>query len=181
MPKYWPTWLGLLLGLIVLLIGIRSGSSIDEGWRLAARWTGRASFPLFIVTFMASSLAALFPKPWTRRLLRERRWWGLGFAACFIIHLLALMIFNWRMGNFPPVGLVDQGVLAYLLLLAMMLTSTNAARRKMGHAWTWLHRAGMWLFLAIFAFAGAGAMGMTFKLVSFAAVCLRIAAWWQRR
>ena len=181
MPKQWPTWLGLAVGLIALSLGILNGPTLDDGWRLAARWTGRASFPLFIVTFVASSLATLYPRPWTRALLRARRWWGLGFAACFAVHLVALSIFNWRTGNFPPAGLVDPGVLAYALLLSMVLTSNHTAQRAMGRRWIWLHRTGMWVFLLIFGQPGKGLIAATYTLVSLSAACLRIAAWWQRR
>ena len=181
MPKHWPTWLGFVVGLIALLLGVLSGPSFDDGWQLAARWTGRASFPLFIITFIASSLATLYPSPRTRALLRDRRWWGLGFAACFAVHLVALSIFNWRMEKFPPVGLVDPGVLAYTLLLAMVLTSNGAAQRGMGRGWTWLHRTGMWVFLLIFGQPGKGLIAVTYTLVSVTAACLRVAAWWQSR
>lgn len=181
MPKRWPTWFGFAVGLTALSLGIASGSSLDEGWELAARWTGRASFPLFVVTFVASSLATLFPRPWTRTLLRERRWWGLGFAACFAVHLVALSVFNWRMGRFPPVDSVNAGVLAYALLLAMVLTSNGAAQRRLGRGWTWLHRTGMWVFLVIFGLPGEGPADMAYTLVSLSAAGLRVAAWWQRR
>ena len=181
MPKRWPMWFGFVVGSIALSLGIVNGSSLDEGWKLAARWTGRASFPLFIVTFIASSLATLYPRRWTRTLLRERRWWGLGFAACFAIHLVALSVFNWRIEKFPPVGLVDPGVLAYGLLLAMVLTSNRAAQRSMGRRWTWLHRTGMWVFVLIFGQPGAGPIAVTYTLVSLSAACLRIATWWQSR
>lgn len=174
-------WLGLVVGLMALSLGIASGSTPDEGWKLAARWTGRASFPLFIVTFIASSLATLFPGPLTRTLLRDRRWWGLGFAACFAVHLVALSVFNWRTDKFPPVGLFDPGVLAYGLLLAMVLTSNGAAQRAMGRGWTWLHRTGMWVFLLIFGQPGTGLIAMTYTLVSLSAAGLRLAAWWQRK
>lgn len=181
MPKRWPIWLGFTLGLIALSSGLLSGSSADESWQLAARWTGRVSFPLFIVTFVASSLAYLFPYPWTIELLRNRRWWGLGFASCFTLHLVALSVFNWHIGKFPPVGLVDPGVLAYALMLAMVLTSNRRAQRWMGRGWKWLHRTGMWVFLLIFGQPGEGLFPTIYMLVSFAALCMRIAAWWHRR
>ena len=181
MPKRWPLWLGLAVGASVLLAGLVSASSADESWRLAARWTGRASFPLFTVTFVASSLARLYPRSWTRALLRDRRWWGLGFAACFAIHLLALSVYNWRIGDFPPVGLVDPGVFAYALLLAMVLTSNGAAQRRLGRGWKWLHTAGMWTFLLIFGRPGSDPVAMIYTATALLAVSLRIAAAWKSR
>jgi methionine sulfoxide reductase heme-binding subunit len=181
MLKHWPMWFGFAVGLIALALGIANGPTAEQGWQLAARWTGRAAFPLFIVTFVASSLAMLFPQTWARRLLRDRRWWGLGFAACFAVHLLALTVFNWHKGKFPPAGLIDPGVLAYALLLAMVLSSNRVARQRLGRAWTGLHRTGMWVFLLIFGQPGPGLLAMGYTLVSVGAAGLRVACWWQRR
>lgn len=146
----WPTWLGLLAGLAALATGLLAGSDLQEGWQLAARYTARASFPFFIVTFVASSILRLYRRPWTKALLRDRRWWGLGFASCFFVHLVALLTYNWLMDRFPPAGLLDRGVWAYAVLLAMVLTSTDGARRRLGRWWTVLHRVGMWGFFFIF-------------------------------
>jgi len=181
MSKYGPLWLGFILGLIAILLGILNGSDADEGWQLAARWTARASFPLFIITFIASSVAYFFPRPWSKALLRNRRWWGLGFASCFGLHLVALCVFNWRIGDFPPVGLIDAGVLTYTLLLAMVLTSNRTAQRWLGRKWKWLHSTGMWVFLLIFGQPGTGLVPMIYMTVALAALLLRLAAWWHRR
>ena len=150
MVTVWPTWLGLLAGLAALATGLLVGSDLQEGWQLAARYTARASFPFFIVTFVASSILRLYRRPWTKALLRDRRWWGLGFASCFFVHLVALLTYNWLMDRFPPAGLLDRGVWAYAVLLAMVLTSTDGARRRLGRWWTVLHRVGMWGFFFIF-------------------------------
>lgn len=146
----WPTWLGLLAGLAALAVGLLAGSDLQEGWQLAARYTARASFPFFLVTFVASSVLRLYRRPWTKALLRDRRWWGLGFASCFFVHLVALLTYNWLMDRFPPAGPLDRGVWAYAVLLAMVLTSTDGARRRLGRWWTVLHRVGMWGFFFIF-------------------------------
>ncbi len=148
--KVWPTWLGLFAGLAALLAGIVAGTDTQEGWQLAARYTARMSFPFFMVTFLASSILRLYRRPWTIALRRDRRWWGLGFASCFLLHLLALLTYNWLIENFPPAGFLDGGVWAYVVLLAMVITSTNRARFRLGRWWTLLHRIGMWGFFFIF-------------------------------
>ena len=189
--KVWPTWLGLLAGLAALAVGLLAGSDLEEGWQLAARYTARASFPFFLVTFVASSILRLYRRPWTKALLRDRRWWGLGFASCFLVHLLALLIYNWLMDRFPPAGLLDRGVWAYAVLLAMVLTSTDGARRRLGRWWTVLHRVGMWSFFFIFVLSPYADALLALKkpdsnpltdpylLAGVAAVALKIAAWWQ--
>ena len=191
--KVWPTWLGLLAGLAALAVGLLAGSDLEEGWQLAARYTARASFPFFLVTFVASSILRLYRRPWTKALLRDRRWWGLGFASCFLVHLVALLTYNWLMDRFPPAGLLDRGVWAYAVLLAMVLTSTDGARRRLGRWWTVLHRVGMWGFFFIFVLSPYADALLALKkpdsnpltdpylLTGVAAVALKIAAWWQGR
>lgn len=169
------------------------GSNLQEGWQLAARYTARASFPFFIVTFVASSLLQLHRRPWTVALLRDRRWWGLGFAGCFFVHLLALLTNNWLADNFPPAGFLDRGVWAYVVLLRMVLTSTNKARLRMGPWWTALHRLGMWGFFFIFVLSQYADALLAMKvpssnpltdpyfLTGVVALSLRITAWWSIR
>lgn len=181
-PKYWPLWLGVACGGGAIAYGLANGATDLEGWRLAARWSGRVSFPLFMVVFAASALARLFPLRWSKALLRERRWWGLGFAACFGLHVVALVLFNALRDRFPPTGLLDIGVLASALLLLMALTSTLTAQRRLGRAWKWLHRAGMWLFLFIYGRPGddwfniwtvTAGLGVLLKLGAFVKVRLQ--------
>ena len=191
--KFWPTWLGLLAGLAALATGLLAGADLQEGWQLAARYTARASFPFFLVTFVASSILRLYRRPWTMALMRDRRWWGLGFASCFFVHLVALLTYNWLRDQFPPVGLLDRGVFAYAVLLAMVLTSTDGARRRMGRWWTALHRVGMWGFFFIFVLSpyADALLALTmpkfnpltdpYTLAGVAAVALRIAAWRRSR
>jgi DMSO/TMAO reductase YedYZ heme-binding membrane subunit len=189
MVALWPTWLGLLAGLAALAAGLLAGSDLQEGWQLAARYTARASFPFFLVTFVASSLPRLYRRPWTKALLRDRRWWGLGFASCFFLHLLALLTYSWLRNRFPPADLLDPGVWAYAVLLAMVLTSTDGARRRLGRWWTMLHRAGMWGFFFIFVLSpyldallalkmpDSNPLTDVYLLAGVAAVALKIAAW----
>lgn len=184
MKQHWQVLLGLLLGLAALASGLLAGSSATEGWQLAARWTARAGFPLFILTYSASSLTRLWPGPETRALLRGRRYWGLGFAACHMIHLTALVTFLRLSGTPPRLPTLLGGGLAYLLLIAMALTSTDAAMRRLGKWWKRLHRFGIhWLWF-IFAFSYVGRIarpetrmiGLVAGGIAIAALGLRIAA-----
>jgi DMSO/TMAO reductase YedYZ heme-binding membrane subunit len=135
----------------------------------------------------------LYRRPWTKALLRDRRWWGLGFASCFFLHLLALLTYNWLRDRFPPADFLDPGVWAYAVLLAMVLTSTDGARRRLGRWWTVLHRVGMWGLFFIFVLSpyldallalkmpDSNPLTDVYLLAGVAAVALKIAAWWQSR
>jgi uncharacterized membrane protein HdeD (DUF308 family) len=68
MLKYWPTWLGLITGIAAVAVGLLVGSDLQESWQLAARYTARASYPFFLITFVASSVLRLHCRP-----LRSRR------------------------------------------------------------------------------------------------------------
>ncbi|RQW44064.1 hypothetical protein [Novosphingobium sp. LASN5T] len=184
MKQRWQVLLGISLGLVALAAGLLAGRSSTEGWQLAARWTARAGFPLLILTYSASSLARLWPGPQTRALLRERRFWGLGFAACHMIHLAALITFLRLSGTQRPLQTLLGGGLAYVLLFAMALTSTDAAMRRLGRWWKRLHTVGIhWLWF-IFAFSYVGRIarpetrmiGLIGGGIAIAALGLRIAA-----
>ncbi|WP_371432553.1 hypothetical protein [Novosphingobium sp.] len=184
MKQRWQVLLGISLGLVALAAGLLAGRSSTEGWQLAARWTARAGFPLLILTYSASSLARLWPGPETRALLRERRYWGLGFAACHMIHLAALITFLRLSGTQRPLPTLLGGGLAYVLLIAMALTSTDAAMRRLGKGWKRLHTFGIhWLWF-IFAFSYVGRIarpetrmiGLIGGGIAIAALGLRIAA-----
>jgi sulfoxide reductase heme-binding subunit YedZ len=176
--------------LLAVAAGVASGgASAEDAARLAARYTARVAFPLLVLTYVASSLATLWPGERTRALLRQRRHWGLGFALAHFVHLGALVSFFVVIGERPDLFTMVGGGLAYLFLAAMAVTSTDAARRTLGPWWKRLHVAGMhWLWI-VFAFTYLGRLsdperfvqGAVLLPVAMAALLLRIAAWWKRR
>jgi len=181
--------LGLLLGLAALLLGLASGADQLESWRLAARWTARVGFPVFILTYCASSLGRLWPSAITRTLWRDRRWWGLGFAASHTVHLYALLWYLKVSGEGRPLPVLLVAGTGYALLFAMALTSSEAAMRALGKNWRRLHTLGIhWLWFVFFASYGGRIMkpeSMTTGVIGFSiavlALSLRIAAWLKGR
>lgn len=146
------TLIAALAALAVVALGFASASDPVEQWRLAARWTARIGFPVFIVTYIASSLYRLWPEERTRALLRRRRWWGLGFAATHTVHLVALVIFLQISGESRPLAIYLFAGGAYTMLYLMALTSTASAQRALGRNWKRLHAVGIhWLWLVFFA------------------------------
>jgi methionine sulfoxide reductase heme-binding subunit len=189
MAKQWPMLLGLVAGLLALWAGLRADSDPVEGWLLAARWTARVGFPIFIVTYAASSLAKLWPGSLTRSLWQGRRWWGLGFAASHTVHLYALITYNRIAGHDVSTQTLIGGGGAYVILYLMALTSNEAAMRTLGRNWKRLHKLGIhWLwFIFTFSYFGRVAEGKEMPYagivlaVALAALGLRIAAWTKGR
>lgn len=180
----WPVALGLVSALAVLAAGLHDGASALEGWHLAARWTARTGFLIFLAVYLASSLVRLHPAGWTRSLARNRRWWGLGFAASHTVHLLALVM-ALRLDPAPrTVASLVPGTIAYLFILAMAATSSNAAMRALGHTWKRLHTAGIHVIWLIFTLAYAKripvpetrAIGIVMTTLAIAALATRLVA-----
>jgi DMSO/TMAO reductase YedYZ heme-binding membrane subunit len=116
---------------------------------LAARWTARAALPLFLITYLASSVYRLTPNDVTGALLRQRRQWGLAFALSHSIHLVALLV-NITLYRPRPLVSLAGGALAYLFVYLMAITSTDRWQRRLGHRWKQLHNIGMHLTWAVF-------------------------------
>ena len=185
MPRQLPMLIGLLAGFSALWAGLGAGTNPVEGWQLAARWTARIGFPIFILTYATSSLGRLWPSDLTRRVWRDRRWWGLGFAACHTVHLYALVTYNQMANHDSSIQTLIGGGGAYAIMYMMALTSNDAAMRAMGKNWKRLHMLGIhWLWF-IFAFSYFGRIvdgreqpwaGIAFA-TALAALGLRIAVW----
>ncbi|MCB2061808.1 MAG: hypothetical protein R3E09_16935 [Novosphingobium sp.] len=184
MQRRWPLALGLAAGFLALQAGLQSGADVVESWRLATRWTARTGFFLLIITYSASSLVRLWPNPMTRALLRDRRWWGLGFAGCHTIHLFAFVTFFRVTGEPVPTPVLIGGGIAYILLYAMALTSNRASMKALGKNWKRLHSLGIHYLWLIFAFdyisrsfsPETWAMDLAFSAIALGALGLRIAA-----
>jgi sulfoxide reductase heme-binding subunit YedZ len=163
-------------------IGLSLGATPEERWLLAARFTARVSFPIFLLAFTASSWARLAPGAPTRALLRGRRGIGLGFAAAHTVHLGALATYSFVAARPPSAVTLLAGGGAYLAMFAMAATSNDAAVRRLGGAWRTLHTVGVyWLwFVFAFSYGSRVASGRPFFLpqvaLAFGALALRIAA-----
>jgi methionine sulfoxide reductase heme-binding subunit len=140
------------------VLAVAAGSDTSESALLAARWTARTMFPLFLIVYLTGSLYRLYPTDWTLSLIRNRRYWGLGFAIAGTIHLLALGV-NITQFRPRPLEALIPGAIVYALLFAQMATSTNTAQRTMGAGWKWLHRIAMHALWIAFIAGYAGRIG----------------------
>lgn len=179
-----PIVLGGVAGIAAIATGFALGEGLTQQWGLAARYTARVGFPLFLLTYVASALVRLWPGQNTRTLLANRRNWGLGFAVAHSIHLVALIIALKLSGEGRPLPVLLVGGFAYVLMFAMALTSNARAMRAMGRWWKRLHRVGIHLLWAVFTFSYAGRAfdadarwpGAVFFILCLAAFALRLAA-----
>jgi sulfoxide reductase heme-binding subunit YedZ len=187
--RYAPIVIAVVLSIMAIMVAALLGSDTTQQLRLAARYTARASFALFIVTYSASALLRLWPSNPTKALVRHRRQWGLGFALVHTVHLAALSWFNIAIANMPGLQTLLGGGLAYGLMYVMAFTSNDASVKALGVWWKRIHRVGIhWLWF-IFAFSYFGrlfdpamaAQGYALFPICMAAIGLRLAAWAKTR
>ena len=82
-----------LAGLLFATSTMLWHTELVDALRSAIRVTARTSFALFLLTFLASSLATLVPTGRTKALLRERRFLGLSFAFSHLVHGVLILIY----------------------------------------------------------------------------------------
>ena len=141
---------------ILVLVGHGLADTPLEQWRLAARYTARFSFPIFLLVFVASSWNRLAPSALSRLLVRRRRALGLAFATAHTVHLGALVTFNAIAGVVPTPATLLVGGGAYAAMFAMALTSNDASVRRLGRNWVRLHKAGIYWLWFVFTFSYGG-------------------------
>ncbi|MFN2425146.1 MAG: hypothetical protein ABR587_01720 [Candidatus Binatia bacterium] len=126
------------------------GSGV-EGLQALARYSGRAGLLWFALIFSIAPLHQFAPGPWTRLALRRRRHLGLAFGAHHLVHLAELLAYLAVSGRGLDPSRAAGGIVGYVVLLAMMLTSSDAAVARLGQKnWKRLHRAGLWYLWIVF-------------------------------
>lgn len=187
--RLFPLWLGAFIAAAACVMGAMLGADQVEQWQLAARFTARVGFPVFITAYLASSLLALWPNDATRALVRYRRQWGLAFFLTHSVHLVALTGFNMLRDETPTLQTLLGGGGAYAIMYVMALTSNNASVKALGIWWKRLHKLGIhWLWF-IFAFSYAGRLAKLddagiapwFLAIALAALGLRVTVWMRKR
>jgi len=181
----------LLVTISILIAAMCAAISVATGDPLEViRWTARTSLVLFALAYVARPATQLWPRPWTKRLLRERKWIGDGFAVSHLAHLIAILAIAQRdWGAFlraqPATNLI--AALMFVLLFAMAITSIDLVRKAMPRrAWQLLHKTGMHLAMVIFATTylpriAAGPIWILPALVVLGAGGVRFFAWRAQR
>jgi len=136
-------FIACLLPLIVLgwqlYAGLLGANPIDEVADSTGEWTLR----FLLITLTATPLKRLFGRAWT---IRIRRMLGL-FAFFYVcLHLLTYLwldqFFDWGeiWLDILDRPFITLGMLAFVLLLPLVITSNNFMMRRLGRNWKRLHR-----------------------------------------
>ena len=150
-----------LLSLTVLLFATSTmlwHTELVDALRSAIRVTARTSFALFLLTFLASSLATLVPTGRTKALLQERRFLGLSFAFSHLVHGILILIyaqmFPETFWNGRTAAANIPGSVGYLFILLLAVTSFPVMVRLLGFSvWKLLHSTGSWVIAALFCYS----------------------------
>lgn len=187
-----------LVGISALAVGALAAIVLglhgtgEDGMRALLRATARTSLALFLLAYLASSLRALVDRPFTRWLIRNRRYVGVSFAVSHLVHGIAIVGLSRATGAAPEPGTLVAGGLAYGLLAAMAATSFDRSAAWLGpRAWNRLHRTGIHYLWFVFAFTFAGTLSQAkgahavwaalSSAALVAALALRVVVWLRRR
>lgn len=125
----------------------------EDGLSVVLRYSGRIAFAILILVFAARPLQQLLRKPWTAKLLRNRRQLGVAFAGIHTAHFGLIMMRVRESAEMSFDTIVNPfATMVYLVIFAMLVTSFSAPARKIGRkAWKALHKTGLYVLFASFS------------------------------
>lgn len=132
--------------------------SVDQGWFSAdpakdiQHFTGRMALKFLLGTLLVTPLVRFAKQP---LLIRVRRLSGLWCFAWATLHLVSYSVLELGISNLGLLGseLISRpyltlGIVSWLVLLALALTSFQKAQRRLGRRWQTLHN-GIYLVLIL--------------------------------
>ena len=125
----------------------------DDNIRLLLRLTARVAFVVLMLVFVARPLKELIKTPLTLALLKNRKLVGVTFAGIHTAHM-ALIIYHARQVSDYQFSNADNlpGMFTYVVIYLMLITSFSGPAKVIGpKAWRILHKAGLFLIMAVFA------------------------------
>ena len=155
----------------------------DEHLRQMLRLSAWTAILIYLVIFVARPLKQLASSPFSRKLLRNRRYVGIALAAVMSIHLVLLLMVNEQALNYG-------GAAVFALMYLMLFTSFDSAPAKIGpRNWRILHKIGLYGLGFAFAQSIIGAfldapldpVYLPLTLLMLVAVAIRMAAFVKTR
>jgi sulfoxide reductase heme-binding subunit YedZ len=182
----------VVLAIATATADLTTGAGVAAMVQLSVRF----AVPLLYLVFAASSLLVLFPGPFSRWLLRNRKYLGLAFAvamawqAVFILWLV-IGYTDYYVNEIYVLRDVIEGVGGYAFLLAMTVTSFPQTRKRLRpRQWRLLHLSGiyfLWAYAfstywwALYYYGNPVLLDYVFYWSGLAAWTLRAAAWGKKR
>jgi sulfoxide reductase heme-binding subunit YedZ len=176
-------FIGLLCALTILIAGLN-----EDAVRLNIRLTAATSYILLIGAFSARPWYQLSHLAGVKTLLRHRRQIGISVAISHSFHLAMIFLLGWVAydGDISlrrSLADLGPGIVVYVILYLMAITSNNYSQRLLGKNWKTLHTAG--IYSLMLAFTGAytgqaletGGLYWLTSIVGLAAFLLRYLAW----
>jgi hypothetical protein len=185
-----PVSVGMVIGMATA--NLSTGAGVSAMVQLSVR----CAVPLLFLVFAASSIQVLFPSPFSRWLLRNRKYLGLAFAAAMAWQALFIL---WLVTGYTEYYVdevyvlrdVIEGVVGYAFLLAMTVTSFPRTRKYLKpRQWRLLHLSGiyfLWAYAfgtywwALYYYSDPVLPDYVFYWSGFAAWALRATAWGKKR
>ena len=172
--------------------GLYSGAGVSS----MIQFSVRCAVPWLYIAFAASSIQVLFPGHFSRWLLRNRKYFGMCFAAAMAwqgVFILWMVIVHtdYYMSEVYVLRDAIEGVIGYAFLLAMTVTSFPKGRKFLNaKQWRILHLCGiyfLWAYAfsvywwALFYYSNPVPLDYIFYAAGLAAWLLRTAAWSSKR
>lgn len=153
---FWLVTGPISIAMMIAMAGadLSSGAGVSSMIQLSVR----CAVPWLYVAFAASSVHVLFPGLLTRWLLRNRKYFGLSFAAAMgwqalFILWMVIVYSDYYINEVYVLRDAIEGVVGYLFLAAMTLTSFPIGRKRLSpKQWRYLHKGGIY-FLWAYAFS----------------------------
>jgi methionine sulfoxide reductase heme-binding subunit len=183
----WPivAYSTVVVSLMVGIAGLLYGFG-ETGMRVAIRLTARSSCILFLLAFVGSSLAALWPSVGTQWLRSNRRYFGLSFAMSHAWHAIAIAGLA-VISQGKTISYSAGGMLGYIFIALMAATSSEQGMQWLGdRRWHILHTVGayyLWLAFTV-SFAKRWNISLIYPCMTgllIVAMGLRIGNWMDRR
>lgn len=167
---------------------LTTGPVVSEMIQLSVR----CAVPWLYVAFAASAIQALLPGTFSRWLLRNRKYFGLCFAAgmawqAFFILWMVIVHTDYYVDEVYVLRDVIEGVAGYLFLIALTVTSFPRGRRRLQpDRWRMLHLTGIYFLWAyafryywwlLFYYSNPVALDYIYYAAGIAAWGVRAAAW----
>ncbi len=194
----WPLFLVITLPMTAfMLAGLwRFDLASPEGTSRMIQYSVRWAVPFIYLVMAASALPVLIPSPFSRWLLRNRRYLGLVFAVAMawqgaFIFIMSTVYSGYYYDEVYYLRDELEGSSGYLFLAAMVITSFRFGRRHLSQSqWKVLHRSGVYFLWAypfsvywwnLYFYKTGAFIDYVFYWAGFLAFAVRIGAWGKRR